>query len=90
MLRKRNRIVAKVKSKYWRTTHKFGIRLPKSVDDAFRIDEQNGNRAWQDAMQKEIAKVKVAWVEYDGKLTPTEVREVRPMISFDIRKSVVI
>ena len=40
VLRKRNRIVAKVKSKYWRTTHKFGIRLPTSVDDTFRIDEQ--------------------------------------------------
>ena len=47
VLRIRNRIVAKVKSKYWRTTHKFGIRLPTSVDDAFRIDEQNGNRVWQ-------------------------------------------
>ena len=55
VLRKRNRIVAKVKSKYWRTTHKFGIRLPKSVDDAFRIDEQNGNHVW-DAIQEKDRK----------------------------------
>ena len=28
-LKKRNRIVAKVKSKYWIQTHKFGVRIPK-------------------------------------------------------------
>ena len=30
-LKKRNRIVAKVKSKYWIRTHKFRVRIPKSV-----------------------------------------------------------
>jgi hypothetical protein len=34
VLRKRNRIVVKVK-RYWRTTHKFGIHVPKTVEDAF-------------------------------------------------------
>jgi hypothetical protein len=29
VIRKRNRMVNKVKKKYWRTMHKFGIRLPK-------------------------------------------------------------
>ena len=38
VLRKRNRIVAKVK-RYWRMTHKFGIRLPKTVAEALAIDE---------------------------------------------------
>ena len=32
-LKKRNRAIAKVKSKYWRTSHKFGIRVPKSIDE---------------------------------------------------------
>ena len=32
-LKKRNRVIAKVKRKYWRTTHKFGIRVPKSIDE---------------------------------------------------------
>ena len=30
-LRRRDQIISKVKSKYWRTTHKFGIRIPKTV-----------------------------------------------------------
>ncbi len=35
VIRKQNRMINKVKKKYWRTTHKFGIRLPKSVAKAF-------------------------------------------------------
>ena len=30
-VRKRNRVISKLKGKYWRTTHKFGIKLPKDV-----------------------------------------------------------
>ena len=33
-LRWHNRMMAKVKKKCWRTTHKFGIRLPKSIEEA--------------------------------------------------------
>ena len=32
-LRKRNRVIAKVKSKYWIRTHKFGIKIPKTVEE---------------------------------------------------------
>jgi len=73
-LKKRNRVIAKVKSKYWRTSHKFGIRVPKSIDKAYRIDEENGNSYWTDALKKEISKVLVAWEAYDKGLTPEEVR----------------
>ena len=59
-LRKRERIINKVKTKYWRTTHKYGVRLPKSVADAVRIDRENGNTFWQDALNKEMSKAKVA------------------------------
>ena len=33
-LQKRNRIIAKIKSKYWVCTHKFGIKIPKTVEEA--------------------------------------------------------
>ena len=38
VLKKRNRIIAKVKSKYWLRTHKFGILIPKSVQDSKMLD----------------------------------------------------
>ena len=37
VLRRRNRIISKVKAKYWRTTHKFGIRVPTSIDEALQL-----------------------------------------------------
>ena len=49
-LKKRNRIIGKVKSKYWARTHKYGIRVPKSVQEAKEIDRQNGNTLWWDAI----------------------------------------
>jgi len=41
VLKKKDRIISKVKSKYWRTTHKFGIELPP-VEEAHAIDAKNG------------------------------------------------
>jgi hypothetical protein len=38
-LRKRDRIIKKVKARYWAKTHKFGIELPKTVAEALKIDE---------------------------------------------------
>jgi hypothetical protein len=72
VLRKRNRIVAKVK-RYWRTTHTFGIRVPKTVEEALAIDEETGTDFWCKALGKEMTKVKVAWKSMDG-ITPEEVR----------------
>jgi hypothetical protein len=68
VLRKRNRIISKVKSRYWKTTHKFGIRLPHSVQEALKIDEENGNTFWRDAIEKEMGKIRGlgTFERYDG------------------------
>merc|ERR1712107_143636 len=42
-LKKKARIISKIKSKYWQRTHKYGVRIPKSVKEALMIDAQNGN-----------------------------------------------
>ena len=39
VLNKRESIIAKVKSKYWLRTHKFVIRVPKTVEEAKRLDQ---------------------------------------------------
>ena len=38
----KERILGKVKSKYWTRTHKFGIRVPKTVKEALDIDKESG------------------------------------------------
>ena len=52
VIRRYNRIIAKVKAKYWRTTHKFGIWVPKYVDEPLAIEKENGNTLWYTAIQK--------------------------------------
>jgi len=41
-LKRKQRLINKVKSKYWRTTHKFGIEIPKSVEQVYEIDRITG------------------------------------------------
>ena len=60
VLRKRDRIISKVKTKYWARTHKYGIRIPKSIEDAKRVDAQNGDTLWQDAVREEMTKINPA------------------------------
>ena len=74
VLRKRNRIISKLKARYWRTTHKFGIEVPKTVPDALAIDERTGTDFWRKAIDKEMSKVKVAWRTHENG-TPEEARE---------------
>ena len=66
VLRHRNIIIAKVKAKYWRTTHKFGIQVPKYVDEALAIDKENGNTLWYTDIQKEMKNVCVAFEAWEG------------------------
>jgi len=64
VLRRRRRIIAKVKSRYWDTTHKFGIELPETVEQALRIDKETGTSFWKQAIDKEMANVRPAFEEW--------------------------
>ena len=74
VLRTRNHIIGKVKSRYWRTTQKFGIRVPKSVPEALQIDKDTGTTCWWDAIKKEMDKVMVAF-DVEEELTADDVRQ---------------
>ncbi|KAI2489216.1 Reverse transcriptase (RNA-dependent DNA polymerase) [Fragilaria crotonensis] len=91
VLRKRNRIISKAKSRYWKTTHKFGIRIPKSVEEALALDDETGTDFWRKALGKEMTKVKVAWRVNDN-FTPEQVRagKATDMIGFQEIKCHVI
>jgi hypothetical protein len=52
VLKKRTRIIAAVTKLYHKQTHKFGIEVPKSWDDWLRLEKENDNTLWQDAMRK--------------------------------------
>ncbi len=78
VIKKRNRIIAKVKARYWRTTHKFGIELPKTVAEAYAIDKRTGTDHWRRAIEKEMSKIRGmgAFERYD-KASPDDLRTGR-------------
>ena len=71
-LKKRDRIIASLNARYLNTTHKFGIRVPKTVLEAIEIDPENGNTMWQDTIQKEMNAVRIAFkvLEADEEIPP--------------------
>ena len=71
-INRRNRIISKGKTRYWQTTHKFGIKLPKTVKEALLIDEENGNTFWANAIKLEMKNVRPAFRKWeDGDLQDT-------------------
>ncbi len=58
-LRKRDVIVSAVKAR--RTTHKYGIEVPRSLKEALALDAKNGNKYWSEAVGKEMGTIVVAF-----------------------------
>jgi len=54
-LKTRDRIIGKMKSRYFRREQKHGIELPKSIERVLQIDEETGTTFWRDAICKEMA-----------------------------------
>ncbi len=76
-----------MKSKYWQRTHKYGIRIPKTVQEALAIDKQNGNTLWWDAICKEMRNVRPAfekWEKKEGDLPPAY-QKIKCHFIFDIK-----
>ena len=80
-MRLRDRIISAVKSRAVKATHKYGLEVPTSVAEAQRIDRDNNNHYWQDAINKEMlnvgaafeilddnSKIPVGWTQSSGHL----------------------
>ena len=51
---KRKIIIAKLRSKYWEKTHKYGTRISKSMKEGKEIDEENSTTIWMDMIRLQI------------------------------------
>ena len=80
-------LVKKRNARCLKKNEKFGIRLPKSVKDAMEIDKQNGNTYWQDAIVKEMKKVKPAFkvLEQGDALPNRNYQFVKCHMIFDVK-----
>ena len=87
VLKKHNRIIAKIKSKYWLKTHKFRIEIPKSVLQAQQIDAKNGDTLWWDAICKEMKNMRPAFEVFEGGVEqlPSGFQEIKCHMIFDVK-----
>ena len=76
-----------MKTRYHRTTQKFGIELPKTVKRAFEIDEETGTTFWQDALQKEMGTAMKAFdIQPEGSKQPQGREFIKCHVVFDIKQ----
>ena len=62
MLWKQNRVIfAAINKRHFKTTHKFGIKDPKTVKEADELDKENGKTRWCDTFAKEMKVVRIAF-----------------------------
>ena len=54
-IKKEKRLIKAVKSRYSQCSHKFGIYVPKTVEEALEIDRQTNTTYWKDAIHKEMS-----------------------------------
>ena len=71
-----------MKSKYWKRTHKFGIRLPHSVEEALRIDEETGTDYWRKAIEKEMKNMMPAYEFGDDDKMPVGYAKIQCHMTF--------
>ena len=86
-LKKRNRIISKVKSKYWLRTHKFGIQIPKSIEEAKHLDQENGDTLWWEAICNEMRNARPAFEvwEKDVEHIPSGYQQIKCHMIFDVK-----
>ncbi len=88
-LRKRDCIISLVRKRnppYLKRTHRFGIELPKTVNEALELKKKNGNTFWTDAIAKEMKDVRVAFkIQLNGQSAPIGYQKIPCHMIFDIK-----
>lgn len=72
-LKKQKIIIAKTKTKFWKATHKHGVKLPKTAKEALWINYMTGTDYWRKKINKEMKNAKVLYKDVEGYM-PKEVR----------------
>jgi hypothetical protein len=86
VLKKRDRIIKKVKSSYWAKTHKYGFEVPKTYLDCIRIDNENKDTQWQDAVRKEMKTVRPAFEIHEGEIKAlVGYQQIKCQFVFDVK-----
>ena len=53
-LHRRDQKIASVNTRVCKASHKYGVEIPRSVSQAYAIDEKNGNTHLRDAINRKM------------------------------------
>jgi hypothetical protein len=87
VLRRRDWIIDKVVSRYWKKTHKYGVKLPKSVKEALAINDKTGTQFWRLAIKKEMKNVMAAFDFNNEDKIPIRYKHITCHMVFDIKSN---
>ncbi len=89
VLKKCDQIISQVRkwtTRYLKRTHKFGIKIPKTVKEALALDCKNGNSLWADAIANEMREVRIAFnILPDGCSVPIGYQKIPCHMICDIK-----
>ena len=84
-MRKRDVILSAIKSRIRKTTHKYGIEIPKSIKHGHRLDKENINKFWRDDNTTKINNAGVAFeVLTEGQNPPVRWPNVTRHLIWDV------
>ncbi len=67
-------------------THKFGIRLPHSIEDALKIDQETRTDFWHRAIEKKEMRPQMPTFMFcDDNLMPAGYKKIRCYMIFDVK-----
>ena len=85
-LKKKSAIISAIKTRTRKTTHKYGIEVPRSVEHSKQLDAKNKNDYWAKALSKEMRNVSVAFdILEPTKRVPPGWTKVTGHIIFDVK-----
>jgi len=86
VIKRKNRMIKAIKTRYLKKTHKYGIRLPKTVAEAYQIDQETGTDYWHQAIMKEMRNNAVAFQFLEeGESLPVGSKWIPFHMIFDIK-----
>jgi hypothetical protein len=85
-LKKKKAFIKATKSTYSQRTHKFGIKVLKTIQEALAIDQQTNTDYWYNAIQKEMTNNKSAF-EFleENENVPVGYKWIRCHMIFDVK-----
>ena len=85
-LNKRDHIISKVKARLLKKSNKFGVEVPTSVEEGYKLSKNNNNTLFRDAVKKEMTNVSIDFRILDhGEENPLGYEHINCHLIFDIK-----